>query len=53
MSLLPHSAGAIIGGSFIILSNRLLTSWLEKIIVEAIRSPHKILTDGAIVLIGG
>jgi hypothetical protein len=53
VSLPPHSAGAIIAGSLTVLINGLLTSWLEKKIVETIGSPNKILVGCGSVLIGG
>ena len=48
-----YSPGAIISGSLTVLINRLLTSCSEKTIVEVIRSSHKNLANGAIVLSGG
>jgi uncharacterized Zn-binding protein involved in type VI secretion len=53
VSLPPHSPGAIIAGSLTVLINGLLTSWLEKKIVETIGSPNKILVGCGTVLIGG
>jgi hypothetical protein len=52
VSLLPHSPEAIIAVSLTVLIERLLTSCLEKTIVEAIELPHKILAGCGTVLIG-
>ena len=53
VSLPSYNRRAIIAGSFTVLIQRLLSSCLEKTIVEAIELLNKILAGCGTVLIGG